>query len=382
MQLSGASIEPFMIEDEKNHSKAIGGHARAAALSGEERKAIARRAAALRWSGDLQLADYEGEFNLGDFSIGCAVLTDGSRIITQATFLRTLARARSPKAGTGVLSTVDELPSFLQAEVLKPFISDDLVRSTKPVFYITKSGGRGVGYDAKLLPQVAEVYLRYRDHCLQTSGSLPLRYQGMFAAADRLMRGLANVGIVALVDEATGYDKVRERLALQKILDAYLRKDLAAWAKRFPDEFYQQIFRLRGWEWKGMKINRPQVVAHYTKNLVYERLAPGILKELEERIPKNPSGQKKGRLHQLFTDDVGHPALAQHLHAVTALMKASRSWDEFKRMVDKVFPRKGDNLSFDFVETPKSTPSLPNSAANTAKQSSTSIRGGSNSKLS
>ena len=163
------------------------------------------------------------------------------------------------------------------------------------------------------------------------------------------MRGLANVGIVALVDEATGYDKVRERLALQKILDEYLRKDLAAWAKRFPDEFYKQIFRLRGWEWKGMKINRPQVVAHYTKNLIYERLAPGILHELEHRMPRSETGRKR-RLHQLFTDDVGHPALAQHLHAVTALMKGSRNWNEFRRMIDKVFPRKGENLELEFVE--------------------------------
>ena len=27
---------------------------------------------------------------------------------------------------------------------------------------------------------------------------------------------------------------------------AYLRKELAAWAKRFPDKFYEQIFRLLG----------------------------------------------------------------------------------------------------------------------------------------
>jgi hypothetical protein len=71
---------------------------------------------------------------------------------------------------------------------------------------------------------------------------------------------LADVGIIALVDEATGYQEVRDKLALQAILDAYLRKELAAWAKRFPDTFYRQIFRLRSWQWKGMKVNRPQVV--------------------------------------------------------------------------------------------------------------------------
>ena len=66
--------------DEKDQSKAAGGHARAAALTVEERKAIARRAAAARWSGDLGIAEFEGEFNLGEISISCAVLDDGSRM--------------------------------------------------------------------------------------------------------------------------------------------------------------------------------------------------------------------------------------------------------------------------------------------------------------
>ncbi len=61
-------------------------------------------------------------------------------------------------------------------------------------------------------------------------------------AASLLIRGLAYVGIVALVDEATGYQEVRDKRALQSILDKYLRKELAAWAKRFPDEFCKEMF--------------------------------------------------------------------------------------------------------------------------------------------
>jgi hypothetical protein len=158
---------------------------------------------------------------------------------------------------------------------------------------------------------------------------------------------LAKLGIVGLVDEATGYQYVRDKQALQSMLDAYLRHELAAWAKRFPDEFYRQIFRLRGWEWKGMKVNRPQIVAHYTKDLVYERLAPGILTELENRVPRDEDGKKKGKLHQLFTDDVGHPALAQHLHAVTMMMKGSPSWDAFITMMNIALPKRGANLELD-----------------------------------
>ena len=336
--------------NQPDEKKVAAAKARAKSLSPKQRTAIARQAAEARWSADLPQARYEGEFSLGDKTIICAVLEDETRIITQATFLRALGRSRSPKAGTGVLSTVDELPFFLQAEVLKPFISNDLTESTKPLFYRTISRGRGVGYNAIGLKMVADTYLQFRNHCLSTQGKAPVRYRRMIEAADLIIRGLAEVGIVALVDEATGFQDFRQRLALQEVLDAFLRRELAAWAKRFPDEFYKQIFRLRGWEWKGRRKNPPQVVAHYTNDFVYERLAPGIREELERRMPRTETGRKKGKLHQLFTEDIGHPALAQHLHAVTTLMRASQNWPQFKTMVDQALPKRGDTLQLPFVD--------------------------------
>lgn len=68
--------------------------------------------------------------------------------------------------------------------MLQPFISNELEASTKPFFSLTKTGGKGVGYDARLLPQVAEVYLRFRDDCLTKTGKVPDRYKGMITAAD------------------------------------------------------------------------------------------------------------------------------------------------------------------------------------------------------
>jgi hypothetical protein len=107
--------------------KAKGGFARAAKLTQEERKAIARKAAQSRWVGDLPQATHEGEIPIGESMISCANLPGGRRIITQATFLRALGRSRSPKAGTGVLSTVDELPFFLQADVIKAVRALDMM---------------------------------------------------------------------------------------------------------------------------------------------------------------------------------------------------------------------------------------------------------------
>lgn len=320
-----------------------GGRERANRLSPQRRAEIAKNAADSRWTADLPQADFEGEFQIGDRSVSAAVLRDERRVITQGTFLKALGRSPTPKAGTGILSTVDELPFFLQAKALKPFIDNDLATSTKPVFYRTRSGSKGVGYDATLVRKVADVYLKYREECLREKGKVPVRYQRMIAAAEAIKTALADVGIVALVDEATGYQDVRNRIALQEIFDAVLRKELAAWAKRFPDEFYKQIYRLRGWEWRGRNINPPQVVAHYTNNFIYDRLQPGLRKELETRMPKTKSGKKKGRLHQLFTDDIGHPLLAQHVHLVTNFMKAAESWEEFKKNLDKVAPRLGEN---------------------------------------
>jgi hypothetical protein len=108
------------------------------------------------------------------------------------------------------------------------------------------------------------------------------------------------------------------------------------------------MFRLRGWNWPVPSARRPGIVGTYTNDLVYERLAPGILQELETRNPKDDHGNRRGRHHQLLTDDIGHPALAQHLHAVTSFMRASSKWDQFYRMMNRAFPKKGTTIELPF----------------------------------
>jgi hypothetical protein len=117
-----------------------------------------------------------------------------------------------------------------------------------------------------------------------------------------------------------------------KCLSSRHSKSTAEWA-------IPHIFRLRNWtlgHTKGNRAYRPQIVANYTKDLVYARLAPGILRELEARNPIDEHGHRKAKHHQWLTEDVGHPALAQHLHAVIGLMRAANSWDDFKNMLDEI----------------------------------------------
>lgn len=325
--------------------RARGGIARAESLSPAQRQDIARKAATARWSKDLPLATHEGVITaMGDLSVPCAVLNTGQRVITQSGFMVALARARQAKGRQYYKGDVN-LPAFLTAQNLKPFISNVLEVTSSQIEFRSKNGHRAFGYADDLLPEVCDVFIK-----ADRAGKLKRSQKHIADRAHTIMKALAHTGIAGLIDEATGYQEVRDKYALQAILDKYLRKELAAWAKRFPDEFYRQIFRLRGWEWKGMKVNRPQVVANYTKDFVYSRLASGLLKELQNRMPKDEKGRNKGRFPQLLTEDVGDPALAQHLHAVVALMTASRNWEDFKRMLNVAFPKKGSNLEFNFVE--------------------------------
>lgn len=337
-----------MAENDKS-GKAKGGVARAASLSPEERKSIARKAAQTRWEGDLAIATHEGDFPIGKAELSCANLPEGKRIITQATFLRALGRSRSPKAGTGVLSTVDGVPFFLQAEVLKPFIDDELYVSTKPIFYRTKKGKRGVGYDATLLPKVAEVYLRFRDYCLSKSGEIPKQYEHIILASDILIRGLAHVGIIALVDAATGYEKDRAKAELVKILEAFVAKELQPWIKTFPNEFYEQMFRLRGLQFPGSIVKRPLYFGHLTNDIVYRRLAPGVWKELKEQAEKDENGRLKHKLFQRLTPGIGHPKLRDLITSVTTVMKLSDTWGDFKSKLDRVQPAYNETMLLPFA---------------------------------
>lgn len=168
------------------------------------------------------------------------------------------------------------------------------------------------------------------------------------------MREVARVGIIALVDEATGYQEIRPRDALNAYLDLIIRKELAAWAKKFPDEFYENIYKLKGWPWPGMQKNRFSIVAHYTRDLVYERIAPSLLEELESKTPKDEKGRRKNKFHQWLTEDVGNPMLAQHLHSLVMFQRLALSyrygWNRFLKMVDKVLPKKGSTLELPFLE--------------------------------
>lgn len=326
-----------------------GGKARAAKLSKEERTAIAAKGAAARWSKDIPQATYEGDLEFGGVKFKAAVIEQENgpplRLISQGDFMTAMGMYYSGYIAKQhrEQDTSAGLPIFLAQTNLKPFIQNNLkVLQFTPVPYRTQGGAVAKGIPSNIITKICEVWLD-----ADKAGVLKPRQKIIAKNAETIHRGIAEVGMIALVDEATGYQTVRSRDALQVILDAFLRKEFAAWAKRFPDEFYREIYRLRGWKWSDTAKNKIQYVGKLTKDVIYQRLAPGVAEDLEKKNPKTSKGHRTTKHHQWLTDDVGHPALAQHLHAVIGFMRASRSWDEFYGLIDRAFPKRGQSVQFE-----------------------------------
>ena len=280
---------------------------------------------------------------IGNIEIHCYVLEDETRVLSQRGVYNSLGLSRG---GNPPPSDVDaELPGFANQKWLKPYISDELtVALTSPIRFKIPTGAKAYGYPATMLVELCDAVLEARKRDAVTD-----RQARYVQQAETIIRGLATVGIIALVDEATGYQEVRNRRALATILEKFLAEELRPWTKTFPYEFYTEICRLRGWPIQ-YAIDRPQVVAKYTNDFVYARLAPGVLDELRSRNPILPSGYRRHKHTQWFNPDFGHPRLKEHIYAVMALMRSSDSWNSFILKLQRAFPKKNETIPMDLGE--------------------------------
>jgi hypothetical protein len=282
-------------------------------------------------------ATHEGILAIGSKELKCAVLENGIRVISRSTVFKAFDRpARGNiKAGT---KRAANMPSFLDANNLQPHIHEELRNLIQEIPYKTKKGRDLKGFDARIIPLVCDVYLDAREANALTQSQEP-----QAKSAQTIVRSLSKIGIIALVDEATGYQEDRQRTELQQLLAAFISEELMPWTKRFPDEFYKQLFRLHGWQYNPMSVKRPQCVGKLTKSIVYERLSRDVLEDLEKKNPPNLNGNRQYKHHQFLTQDIGHPALDKHIAGLIALMRASTNKTSFERLLQRAYPKLGDD---------------------------------------
>jgi len=233
--------------------RAKGGIARQASLTPEQRSDNARKAALARKElASLPKATHgsaDHPLRLGDVEIPCYVLEDGTRVLSQRGMVAGLGMTYGSGQGGA-----DRLTGFAGGKAISSFINKEMMALiTSPIkFRHSSGGGVAFGYPATLLVDICDAVLAAR-----RAGALQKQQEHIAHQAELLVRGFARVGIIALVDEATGYQKDRAKDALAKILEAYVAKEIQPWVKTFDSDFYEHMFRLRGLEYPPEKPTLP-----------------------------------------------------------------------------------------------------------------------------
>ena len=234
---------------------------------------------------------------IGDIEVPCYVLEGETRVFSQ----------RGATAGIGLNPDAGfRMPDLLSSKPIKPFVSNELSLALKsPILFKNPSGGgNAYGYPATILVDVSQTIINAHD-------AKPLR--GQHATIIRRCRALlghfAKVGIIAVIDEITGYQKLRERNALASILDRLIAKEAQPWTKTFPLEVYIEICRFKKWSVptsSGMGL--PQVIGRYTNNIAYARISHGVLQKLRQKTQNYQLEEEKigiinGLLHTWDTQN-------------------------------------------------------------------------------
>lgn len=333
-----------MLEDGTPQSK--GGRARAERLLPERRKEIAQLSARARWATpdalrneSLPKAVRAGELPIMGGVLRCFVLDDGRRVLS----------GRAMTGAIGMKGRGQGIGRILTHQTINPFFPDELrLAISNPILFdgstSRKSNPTG-GYEGTVLQEICESILKARDN-----GKLKTSQEQRYAEhAENLIRAFARVGIIALIDEATGYQEIREKDELQLILSAYLSPTLLPWAERFPVDFFKEMFRVWGWPWPASGVAYkgplgPRYAGKLIKQVIYGNLPPGVLEELEARNPPNEKWQRKNRIGQNLTENVGHPLVDKLVSSVGTLFAISDNKEEFWRLYHRRFPKTGDQL--------------------------------------
>ncbi len=277
-----------------------------------------------------------------ELAIPCYVLEDGTAVLSGRGMQ--IALGYSPKhSGT-------ELPKLVKNKKFEKFIPESIVNAVEnPLRFLRVGSGGSVpdtyGFEATVLIDLCYVLIDAK----QAGIKLTKREQILEKQAQVTVRAFSKTGIVAVIYNVTGYQDEVVKGALNVILNKFLLQEAKKYKVTFPLELYRQWFRLNNWEWKKENAQkRPQVIGTWTNNLIYSRMAPGLLDRLKEINPKNERGKLENPYFSFLTDEVGEPKLREFFGGLIALSKATNNWKKYVAMVNKVYPKQGDTLQFDF----------------------------------
>jgi hypothetical protein len=342
-----------------------GGKARAAVLTPEQRKEIARLAARTRWGSEndekaltpldkninssrsrsvgdsTPLAKFAGKLQLGDTAFSVRVLDNGTHVIEQ----RDVVRVLSGNANS-------DLERYIETERLQPFINPEAVSRQTIQFRIAGNRDDGTGYEATVLLDICDAYLSARE-----AGALATNQQDIAKRAEMITRACAKVGIATLIDEVTGYGPFKRKQECQLRLQAFIADDAHEWARMFPDEFWFELARLEGVHYSPR--HRHLRWGRYVTAFVYDSVEEDVGHKLREIEPDS----RFKRNHHQWLNEIGRRRVNGRLQRVIAAMKRCEDMEDFNKQFAQVLQKSPIqtelNSKRSYMGTWRSYPSSP-----------------------
>lgn len=306
-----------------------GGKARAEILSPTELTAAGKRAALVRW-GRRPEASHEGVLPLGDAKLEVYNLEDGRRVFAKRGIARALGL--KSKGGNAFMKT-------LSGKSLGSRIPQDLwSKINNPIVFKPLTVDLAHGYEATVLIDICDAIIQaYNDEDLLPQQAF------MAIQAEIIIRTCAKLGIVALIDEATGYSDNKRKDEYRELFQSFIRDEFKQWEQEFPEKFFDMIYRIYGLKRKDpTKFQHPRFFGHFIRRYIYYPLAYSSGAILEELDKKNPivyaNGRRKFKMTQFLTEEVGLPAFRQHLWQVVGIGNSVTSKDQFDQSFYTAFP--------------------------------------------
>jgi hypothetical protein len=275
---------------------------------------------AARWPGVLQIGD----------GIPCYVLENGVRVISQRGAVKTIAGVDTGKAG-----------NYWGLAALKPYLNNDLSTGETIVFSIPGVPTTAKGISAETFIDICNAYVK----ALKAGDLATARQREIAVNCSMFLAACARVGLLALIDEATGYQYERAEDALQVKLRAFLEEEMRAWEKTFPDELWREFGRLTNW--KGTIHNRPKYWGKLVMELVYGYLDRDVADWLKENAPAPRHGQN---YHQWLSSQYGLKRLVEHIWMLIGIATTCRSMRELREKMAERFGKEMVQVSLIFPQ--------------------------------
>lgn len=247
-----------------------------------------------------------GDLTIAGQSVECHVLSDGRRVLDTSQAQAFLGLGAKDRHFWRSLARIPGLSAEIQAGPRIAFVLPD---------------GRSVayGYEASFIMDVCLAYQAafLKDALHHKQAPTARRAMSMVAAA-------AKVGLEALIDEATGYQKRRPGDYLRGRFSDLLRDHHDDWKRRWNDDLMDALCRLYGR--RHVPGTPPPRCLWRAEGMIYDLvIGPDVMAEVRRRNPEPEHGTNH---HQLFRDPV-QSLLGDDLRVILALAQTAATKRDF-----------------------------------------------------